>query len=87
MAATAIMDSHLHIARGPFFLPCKGAGACVWTVGVCVELEAKAESLGPKARYELHVLAPAACTACHSAFFSNGAASCIAFAELDPPEP
>lgn len=62
---------------------------CMWVCGFggWVELEAKAESLGPKG-YELHVLASAACTACHSAFFSSSrAASCIAFAALDPPEP
>lgn len=73
----------MHIARGPFFWPCKGAGkrhvcgcgcgcGCMdtWIKWVRVELETKAPPrvFGPKG-YELHVLVSAACTACHSALF------------------
>lgn len=59
-AATAIIDSHLHIARGPFFWPCKGGpggGVCVG-----VELRLRPESLGPKAmNCTFWLLLPARC--------------------------
>ncbi len=65
------------------FRACKGAGGVVW---VCVELEAKAKSLGPKAmNCTFWLLLPARCTT--PPFCSTEAASCIAFAALDPFEP
>lgn len=53
----------------------------------CVELEAKAESLGPKdmnCTFWLQLLPARRAT---PLFFPSGAASCIAFAALDPSEP
>ena len=54
------MDSHLHIARGPFVGHVRGGPGFVCG---CVELEAKAR-VSRAQGYELHVLAPAACTVC-----------------------
>ena len=51
-----------------------------------MELEAKAESLGPKdVNCTFWLLLPA--RRAIPLYFSSGAASCIAFAALDPPEP
>ena len=58
-AATAIMDSHLHIARGPFFGHAREAGGLV--VGVWSS-KLKPSELGPKAmNCTFWLLLPAPC--------------------------
>ena len=74
----ASRQSPAHRTR-TLFLPCKGAAG---VVRGCVELEAKA---GPKAmNCTFWLLLPARRAI---PLFSSGAASCIAFAALDAPEP
>ena len=64
-----------------------GAGEDV-SAWVCGAQRLRPESLGPKAMYELHVLAPALpARRAIPHFYSSGAASCIAFAALDRLEP
>ena len=63
---------------------CVGVWIC--RLSGCVELEAKAKSLGPKdVKCTFWLLLPA--RRAIPLYFSSGAASCIAFAALDPPEP
>lgn len=78
MAATAIIEQVVTCtSHEDFFLPCKGAAGLVRG---CVEAKA-----GPKAmNCTFWLLLPARRAI---PLFSNGAASCIAFAALDAPEP
>ena len=58
-AATAIMDSHLHIARGPFFGHAREAGGLVVDVW---SSKLKPSELGPKAmNCTFWLLLPAPC--------------------------
>lgn len=87
-AATAIIDSQLHIARGPLFLENVRGGHVCGCVGMWVwSSRAKAESLGaPKdMNCTFWLLLPAG----HAIppFFPSGAASCITCAALDASEP